>query len=349
MGTGEMEFSQLLRQGSQFVQQQRPDLAIPLLEQAVAFEPNSFEARFWLGAAYGLAKRYQEATEQLEIACKLRPDVPSAWFNLGQIHWRQGSNDEAIRCFEETLKLDPNHTGARQALDALMAQKPKLEIELTPMEGEPLPRVQHQPVPTQPQPVPSTIQRQPTHDERLKEIHEHEEQARATARRRTKVIVAIIGALAILLSIWQMQRVLAEIGQAPQKTREEIRKLEAKLQEAAKQSPQAAEEIKKMMRELEEEAARSEERAKMPRTLALVLNTVAVIFVPLLVTLVVFMMHGLPEELPAGLWREGVLFVTLGAICGNLLFNLILRSIVGFSLPSAGLFLPADVYRSDSR
>lgn len=50
MGTGEMEFSQLLRQDSQFVQQQRPDLAIPLLEQAVAFEPNSFEARFWLGA-----------------------------------------------------------------------------------------------------------------------------------------------------------------------------------------------------------------------------------------------------------------------------------------------------------
>ncbi|MCS7264626.1 MAG: hypothetical protein NZ805_07320 [Armatimonadetes bacterium] len=32
MGTGEIQFSQLLGQGSQFVQQQRPELAIPFIE-----------------------------------------------------------------------------------------------------------------------------------------------------------------------------------------------------------------------------------------------------------------------------------------------------------------------------
>lgn len=327
MGAEGTQFSQLLKQGTQFVQQQKPDLAIPLLESAVSSNPDSFDARFWLGVAYGLAQRWQEAAKQLEIACKLRPDVPSAWFNLGQVYRRQGKNGEAIRCFQEALKLDPNHKGAKQGLEALMPQKPKLEIDLTPMEGEPFAK-------TQPQTAPPTVQRQPSREEKLREIHEREEQARTTARRRTKFVVTVIGALAILLSIWQMQRGLVEIEQSPQKAREEIRKLEAKLQEAMKQSPQTAEQIKKAIRELEEEVVKSEEQAKMPRIITLALNTVAVIFVPLLVTLVVFMMHELPEELPAGLWREGVVFVILAAISGNLLFNAVLRPIVGL------IFLP---------
>jgi hypothetical protein len=59
----ETKFSHLLQQGNQFVQQRRPELAIPLLGQAVSIDPQSFDVHFWLGAAYGLAQRWQEAEE----------------------------------------------------------------------------------------------------------------------------------------------------------------------------------------------------------------------------------------------------------------------------------------------
>jgi len=43
------QFSELVKKGSQAIQQNRPQDAIPLLEQAVQMNPESFDALFWLG------------------------------------------------------------------------------------------------------------------------------------------------------------------------------------------------------------------------------------------------------------------------------------------------------------
>ncbi|MCX7643443.1 MAG: tetratricopeptide repeat protein [Armatimonadetes bacterium] len=127
------QFSELLHKGSQAVQQNRPDVAIPLLEKAVQMNPESFDALFWLGAAYSLAQRWEEAAECFEQAKEIRPGVASVWYNLGVVYWRMGRNSDAIDCFEATLQIDPNHAGAKKALSTLIATKPGLDTELTPL------------------------------------------------------------------------------------------------------------------------------------------------------------------------------------------------------------------------
>ncbi len=126
-------FGEFLQKGSQAVQQNRPDVAIPLLEQAAQLQPNSFDALFWLGAAYSLAQRWEEAARCFEQAKEIRPNVASVWYNLGVVYWRMGRTGDAIDCFEATLQIDPNHAGAKRALDQIIATKPGIDTELTPL------------------------------------------------------------------------------------------------------------------------------------------------------------------------------------------------------------------------
>lgn len=51
------------------------------------------------------------AVAMLKRAIKLRPDIPDIWSNLGLIHWRTGSLEDAEICFRRAVHLAPDsHT-----------------------------------------------------------------------------------------------------------------------------------------------------------------------------------------------------------------------------------------------
>lgn len=67
--------AQHIRASQQYLQQQRPDLAIPELQKAVALEPQNVDARGNLGVLLFFRGDYAGAIPELQVAVKLKPDL----------------------------------------------------------------------------------------------------------------------------------------------------------------------------------------------------------------------------------------------------------------------------------
>jgi tetratricopeptide (TPR) repeat protein len=85
---------QHIRVAQQYLRQQRPDLAIPELQKAVALEPQNVDARGNLGVLLFFRGDYAGAVPELRVAVKLRPGL-----------WKQ----------QGLLGLAEEHTGEIQA------------------------------------------------------------------------------------------------------------------------------------------------------------------------------------------------------------------------------------------
>lgn len=150
-----------LRKGTILAQQKRFPEAIALFEKALQLEPELAMAHNNLGLVYQTIGRLKEAREeflkaieldtddlavayahnnlgnllrqqgdydgamkQYLLALRRRPDYAVAWVNLGDMHAKRGNFAEAVRCYEEALKLDPNLPKVRERLkDALRRLK----------------------------------------------------------------------------------------------------------------------------------------------------------------------------------------------------------------------------------
>jgi tetratricopeptide (TPR) repeat protein len=99
--------------------------AIPILEQALAHEPENEMIWTNLGAAHlgnpGRADEEQQrkAIEAFERAVEIRPSTPNVYYNLGLIHRERGEREQAIRRFRHALQANPQDRDARRALRRL--------------------------------------------------------------------------------------------------------------------------------------------------------------------------------------------------------------------------------------
>ena len=64
-----------------------------------------------------------EAIRQFQEAIRLKPDYAEAHSNLGTAFFQQGRADEAIRQYQEALRLKPDFPDARRNLDLALATK----------------------------------------------------------------------------------------------------------------------------------------------------------------------------------------------------------------------------------
>lgn len=84
-----------------------PANARKLLDQALAQDPNNFEANYQLARLLTFQKDFQNAVPVYEKAQQLNSQVPEIPFNLGFIYMSQKNFDQAIRYYEMCRSLSP--------------------------------------------------------------------------------------------------------------------------------------------------------------------------------------------------------------------------------------------------
>jgi cytochrome c-type biogenesis protein CcmH/NrfG len=72
-----------------------------------------------LGNAYRQKGMVREAAEAFEKATELEPDNVLALFGLAATKAEEGNSRESIAILERLLKIDPEFTPARQALERM--------------------------------------------------------------------------------------------------------------------------------------------------------------------------------------------------------------------------------------
>lgn len=77
--------------------------SISYYKQAIALDPNIFNAYFHLAAGYANIKRYEEAIKAMEQANELRPGLVPVYYNLGMLNKLHGRKDEARKYYEMAL------------------------------------------------------------------------------------------------------------------------------------------------------------------------------------------------------------------------------------------------------
>jgi tetratricopeptide (TPR) repeat protein len=106
---------QHFRVSQQYLEQQRPDLAIPELQKAVALEPQNVDARGNLGVLLFFRGDYAGAVPELRVAVKLKPDL---WKLQGLLGLAE----------EHTGEIQASRADLESALPHLKEQKFKNEV-----------------------------------------------------------------------------------------------------------------------------------------------------------------------------------------------------------------------------
>jgi len=101
-------------------------LAAVTVLAAPAWGQNTLEA----GKKAYLARQYERARDQLEMASRRTPTDPEVFLWLGKAHYQLGQLSGAMAAWRQTLKLAPNEPYAKKMLTALRAEVDDVDVRI---------------------------------------------------------------------------------------------------------------------------------------------------------------------------------------------------------------------------
>jgi len=111
--------SVLLNTAAALLKEGLPDQAIEALEQAIARDPQNYEAHSLLGAAYMRQEEYQLAGHHFERAVWVDSGRVAARYNLAVAYRAAGRIEDALQQVRAALAKDPRHEKSRALLREL--------------------------------------------------------------------------------------------------------------------------------------------------------------------------------------------------------------------------------------
>lgn len=117
----------LYDQGLKLYYDRQFDSALALFNEALAIDPNCYQALNAKGATFAFQGRYEEGIALIEQALEMKPDFVYAHFNLGLAHELASHWTEAIKSYEEALKLDSKDTWSYYGIASIYGRQGDVE------------------------------------------------------------------------------------------------------------------------------------------------------------------------------------------------------------------------------
>jgi tetratricopeptide (TPR) repeat protein len=108
--SGEKDPQPYLDLGVLLLQEQKPGDAEPLLQDAVALDPQNPRAHEQLGQAWLQSQNLPKADAEMQDAVRLAPDIASLHFEMGRILQREGLTARAKEEFARCAALNASHS-----------------------------------------------------------------------------------------------------------------------------------------------------------------------------------------------------------------------------------------------
>src|SRR5208337_2170408 len=105
--------------GMLYAQQDQAKQASEFLQKAIELRPVYPEALNNLGVLYVHEQDYAKAEAQFTTCMRLAPNFDQSYVNLARLYAMRGDKEKAREVMQELLRIQPQNTGARQALEML--------------------------------------------------------------------------------------------------------------------------------------------------------------------------------------------------------------------------------------
>jgi Ca-activated chloride channel homolog len=115
----------LMRQGNGLYNRGKYDEALSRYQMAEVLEPDATAIHFNLGNALFRLGKYQEAARELELVMidKKPERRANAMYNIGNVAFKAGQLDPAIKAYTGALAINPNDKQAKQNLEFCLKKK----------------------------------------------------------------------------------------------------------------------------------------------------------------------------------------------------------------------------------